>query len=219
MRFLILFVILLFMVTSFYSISCSSSGTKEARNCEAEKANIINRLEKCGINETNQSLYSDYLKSPFCETYKDIPSDTYGLCNEIMDKLSCEELGKLDTIDKLNSIPHCFDFPKYTKKDVCESNVKKYCSAFIFEKCGYDKVPEYCHKTGTHKNDEGNGVDVLDLDGNKIDEYCLTTVNADDNISSVEDFFYRTCFNYSIDCNNIQEIDFRNDDWKTMCGE
>jgi len=209
------------------SISCSdklkddnNDNDRNINFCSSQLELTIDLIRKCNIDTT--PIMSNINTFSICSTYQNYgisgSYDDYKRCIKNLESLSCEDLSEIETENDLKKIDSCLNIPKKTKKEVCIINHTGYCINNIYNKCGYEKLPQNCYKTGTKVDDEGRTKVVLDE--TRIKDYCENTINGDEDIATVKDFFYETCGDYEnlqVDCNNIQEIDFRNDSWKTQC--
>ncbi len=205
----------LFLITT----SCDNGGYIDASTidqCGEQHSKIVLMLEKCEINVSNNSLYKEYASfGDICKVYQTVSSDKNDLCRSNIEALTCNDVSALNTVDKLNSIDGCFDFPKKTKKEVCVENYKSYCKSSFYE-CGESALRGICDDA---KNIYGSSESrEISFDETKLESYCKTRSDASTEIEK-SDLFNQTCSRYreNLDCATVPEFDFRNDNWKTQC--
>jgi len=210
-------IILLTLSFCFIAISCNSSSNEEKvqDDCRKQLNYVNDTFKRCKPSEETVKSFLDS-RAGGCDVYSEKFSDNHETCKENLLTVSCDDVNKFMTVDDVDESLGCFDFPKFKKEEACVTNVVSYCSQYIFKECAYDKLPEYCHKTGTTKDDEAKL--WLNVNTEKIKNYCSSTISGNNDMFN-DDFFHKTCHNYQVDCNNIEEIDFRNDNWKTECSQ
>jgi hypothetical protein len=217
-------IILLSLSLILITASCSggSGDIDNSNSCSSQFDYVAEAFERCNSSEDIIATFREYQQNNGCDIYDPnttLNNDKPRTCHDGLRALSCEDVNKIKTVDDIDSSLGCFDFPKRTNKEVCEENLTFYCIIDVYKACGYDKLPEYCHVTGKVEDQEGQVTPVLNKE--KIIEYCATTIDGDNDMEDKFDLFHRIdeCRNYEFDCENIPEVDFRNDDWKTQCVE
>ena len=211
--------LIILITLTFIILSCSSSeNSKKVNECTEQYFALEREISKCNLEETNNTLYIEYSKlNNQCKIYQNVASDKNTLCMNNIEALTCEDVAKFKTIQDINGVEGCFDFPKKTKKQACVENYDSYCRSSFYE-CGKTALKGICDDTksiyGTEQSRE------ISFDDSQLENFCNTTVNGSEEIE-MGDFFSETCSNYrnNLDCSSVPEFDFRNDDWKTQCSQ
>jgi hypothetical protein len=191
-------------------------------DCSPEFGKLYSRYMECN----NENYFSYFAAgSSDCNIYSVWKSETVNTCKENLDALSCEEIATINTIDKFEEIDGCLNFPRKTKKEACIENYKIYCVDLL--SCGeealYGICTEYEKLEEKEINCDDNGQNCetytpIIFDESKFDTYC--SIENGENPIIEDDLYIRGCGkSNNIDCNNIQELDFRNNSWKTVCEE
>jgi hypothetical protein len=211
----------------FIIFSCNNSPVKENKdkndiinNCGGE----FNELQKAFIdcNGEYNSYFKNYELSGACLLYSNVSYESQDnhICKDTINNFSCLELSNIKTISDFEALQGCLDFTKKTKTEVCFETQLNYCNQIYYE-CGISKLYGICNESETYINHSEDGTtEEIKFNETSFQNYCLEMIDGSDKISSLNDMFYYGCsIANNLDCSNIQEIDFRNDDWKTLCIE
>ncbi|MBN2695237.1 hypothetical protein JXR93_11305 [bacterium] len=213
----------------FLQISCGITNTEgDAINyCSREYRMLGDVISMCKVSiEPTEAPYcnSNYRKDGYMNK-----SETFDQCHDFLDQFynSCEGAETL-TYDFLKNEKGCFNYPFKTKKEACVINKIGECEA-IYNNCGIEKMGSMCQNYEFVYSEGGNRKDIK-FNSTEIETYCESTINGDEEISSIYDIFnWGFDWNYSIpnnpnceepyqfSCDNVPIIDFRNDDWKAVC--
>lgn len=138
--------------------------------------------------------------------FKNSSQSTNVQCHNNIHAISCDEIAKMETIEAFEAIEGCFQFPKHSKKEICIKNIALYCErSYTTCKSGT------CEEIISSVNERGN----VFLDESKLESYCESTINGDQEPSGSGDVYDFACKDHPLDCS--ESFDFRDDSWKSNC--
>jgi len=181
--------------------------------CEAEYKHLTNLIRSC--NNSQEEVFEHSCRNTLEEQGTNIHTGTYYKdCAKSLNELTCEELNNIKSRDDFKNVEDCLVYPDAKKIGICVMNTSVYCNN-ISDKCGNEKLYGIC-VTSKHEYIDDEDRNKTDFKHEMIVNHCKEMANKDEK-ANFNDLLYHTCENYQIDCSNVQEFDFRNDDWKTQC--
>ena len=200
-------IIVLILMSILVLASCYEESSDTPEHCDEEVRIFYNHV----VGDCNLSTKDR--KKLTCSGLRGKSSPTYDKCIENIKKLSCERANEIETNEDFKTVDGCMNYEviKRTRKVICAQHQENYCRQ-IFHDCGKDALYSACKSPSYNGSEEAPQVE---FNKGEIAIYCKDTVNGDDvvvGLAPEESLCY-----HEIDCSNVQELDFRDDSWKSYC--
>lgn len=217
MKKIYLFSIFLLLI-SLGCVSKNNSGGTGINVCNYEMILLRNLITQCPDAETY--TMPENLKEGSCKLFKadgvlteNEQEDPYYSCIDTLESMACDALLSIKTIEDFQAINGCLDLKKRTKKDLCVINQSRYCAS-LYNNCGRESLSEICENSFGYEKDE---TDVVRFNESKLAVFCEDTIDGDEEITTLDEFFCSYMGAPDLECNNIPDLDFRNNSWKSYC--